>query len=154
VTPDLHSQHNDLIAIRLFPNYSTWSRCPLCNSGGTLKIDNSEIFSDYKYNDSFHTVLVVGTFPTKEKQIRNQPSSLVSHWSEQAIAWHILQPSRPKDVPCWKSTEHFSTLPYGWVPANGPDFFALFVRQLKVKWLDFGATAQQRLYQYVSTTSW
>jgi hypothetical protein len=154
VTPDLHYQDNAQVATRLFPDYHTWSKCPLCNPSSILRLDKSEVFSGYKYYDSYHTVFVIGTFPVKEKQIANQSPSLVSHWSKQAISWHILQPTRPKDRSCWKSTEHFSTLPYGWIPADGADFFALFIRELTVKWLQFGVTAQKRLSQYVSTMSW
>jgi hypothetical protein len=154
VTPDLRCEHNTLIATRLFPDYPTWSKCPPCNPSSILEIDKSEMFSGYTYNNSYHTVFVIGTFPVKKKQTANQSPSLSFHWGKHAIAWHMLQPTRPKDRRCWKSTEHFSTLPYGWIPADGADFFALFVRGLKVKWLDFGVTAQRCLSQYVSTTSW
>lgn len=149
----LLSQNNTQTAIRLYPDYDTWSRCPLCNSDGISKPDRSKIVWSYKYNNSYHTIFIVGAFPARDEQIR-KPSSSPVDWDGQAIAWHVLKPSRPKDRSCWKSTEHFSTLPYGWIPKKGADFFALFVRQLKAKWLDFGAAAQSRLSQYVSTTYW
>jgi hypothetical protein len=139
-------------AIRLYPNYSTWSKCLASNPNDILERNGSEIVSDFKVYNNYHAVFIVGAFP-KEQQAAAQKSSLVSLWTKHAIAWKILQPSKPTDRTCWKSTEHFSTLPYGWIPDDGAEFFALFIRKLKENWLDLFATAQERLSQRVSTKS-
>jgi len=57
---------------------------------------------------------------------------------------------RAESVSCWRSIDHFSTLPYGWIPANGADFFALFMQYLKEKWLVICGEAEEHLSKRVS----
>lgn len=54
-------------------------------------------------------------------------------WNKRAIAWTIIPPKEPSDRPL-KSTNHLSTLPYGWIPDDGVDFFKQFIMCLKDRW--------------------
>jgi hypothetical protein len=139
-------------ATRLFSSYSTWSKCLACNPKDVLERNRSDIFRDFKICKDYHVVFVAGSFP-KQLQVADQESSPASLWTECAIAWKMLLPSNSTDGTCWKSTDHFSTLPYGWIPHDGAEFFALFVCRLKENWLEFCATGQERLSRRVSTKS-
>ncbi|KAF2824303.1 ankyrin [Ophiobolus disseminans] len=129
---------------RLFSSYSTWSGCLACNPKVVLERNRSDIFHKFKICKDYDVVFVVGSFP-KQLQVADQELSPASLWTECAIAWKMLLPSNSTDKTCWKSTDHFSTLPYGWIPDDGAEFFALFVCRLKENWLEFCATGQERL---------
>ncbi len=135
--------------IRIFPEYPTWLRGLGCSPKIALERDRSEILHDVQIHSNHVTFFVVGAFPN-EQQAANRESSLVSTWSGQGIAWTMIPPSKPSEGTCWKSIDHFSTLPYGWIPDDGAEFFALFIRKLKENWLELCATAEERLSQRVS----
>ncbi|KAF2181531.1 hypothetical protein K469DRAFT_589019 [Zopfia rhizophila CBS 207.26] len=51
----------------------------------------------------------------------------------------------PKDGPRWKSIDHFSMLPYGWIPDDSIDFFTQFIRNLKRRWLKLCDLAEEHI---------
>jgi hypothetical protein len=51
------------------------------------------------------------------------------------------------------SKDHFSMLPSGWIPRDGLDFFAQFLRHLQKKWLDVCDLGEQHLTDCVSGCS-
>lgn len=50
------------------------------------------------------------------------------------IAWKVTWSTESDLLHSWKSIEHFSTLPYGWIPKNGVEFIRQFVSILEKKW--------------------
>ncbi|OAF62704.2 hypothetical protein VC83_01210 [Pseudogymnoascus destructans] len=55
-------------------------------------------------------------------------------WNKRAIAWTMIPPKDPSDGPS-KMINHLSTLPYGWIPDDGVDFFKQFIICLKDRWV-------------------
>ena len=53
------------------------------------------------------------------------------------IKWIVIkQPDRDSRTgESWKSVSHFSTLPNGWIPDHGVDFFKQFLDELQTMWL-------------------
>jgi hypothetical protein len=51
-----------------------------------------------------------------------------------------------------RSKEYFSTLPYGWIPAHGMQFFTLFIQDLHAKWDVIFRDAEAHLVKRVSHT--
>lgn len=54
------------------------------------------------------------------------------------------------DRPRWESIDHFSMLPYSWIPDDGVDFFTQFIVYLKGRWLKLCDLAEEHLTQRVS----
>jgi hypothetical protein len=53
----------------------------------------------------------------------------------------------------WISTDHYSTLPNGWIPDGGTDFFRLFILHLKQQWLKLCNIGDTYLTESVSSYS-
>jgi len=51
----------------------------------------------------------------------------------------------------WISTDHYSTLPDGWIPNGSADFFRLFILHLKKKWLGLCNIGDTYLTESVSS---
>lgn len=58
--------------------------------------------------------------------------------------------AKPKNGSYWKSIDHFSMLPYGWIPDNSADFFTQFILNLKDRWLRLCSLAEEHLSKRVS----
>jgi hypothetical protein len=70
-------------------------------------------------------------------------------WGKCRIGWTIIPPANPDDEP-WKSIDHFSMLPYGWIPKDGIEFFMQFILYLKERWLKLCQRAEEHLTECVS----
>ncbi len=62
----------------------------------------------------------------------------------------MIQPTNPSDG-SWKSINHFSMLPHGWMPDDGVDFFKQFVLCLKDAWFTECNLAEEDLTTQVSS---
>jgi hypothetical protein len=51
------------------------------------------------------------------------------------IAWTVKWLIQPDSHHAWKSIEHFSTLPYGWIPKNGIEFIQQFISIVEKRWI-------------------
>jgi len=51
---------------------------------------------------------------------------------------------------CLSSRIYISTLPFGWLPDHGIQFFSLFLRDLKHKWSALFSMAEEHLARTVS----
>lgn len=71
------------------------------------------------------------------------------HWTYCSIAWTMTPPASRKDGRHWKSIDHFSLLPYGWIPDDGADFLLQFILYMKERWLALGTLAEAHLGQRV-----
>jgi hypothetical protein len=71
-------------------------------------------------------------------------------WETCIIAWTMVPPTNTSVYPYWKSKDYFSTMPYGWIPDSGIDFFQQFVRHLKERWLELCDLAKRHLAERVS----
>ena len=98
--------------------------------------------------DEHITVLLIGSSPI-EYQPKGRETSIVLQWHECAIAWKMVFSTERKGGRSWKSIEHFSTLPFGWIPKDGVDFFSLFIEYLSRRWHLFCISAEERLLQQV-----
>jgi hypothetical protein len=65
------------------------------------------------------------------------------------IAWTIIPPSNPKIRP-WQSVDHYSTLPNGWIPDDGIDFFEQITLHLEERWISVCDAADEHLKKSVS----
>lgn len=135
--------------IRCFADYYTWSSCLGCNPKDFFELDKSRIFYEVQVHGNHVCIFLIGAFPS-EQQSGSGEQSAISQWSKYGIAWKMVPPSTPKDGSSWKSIDHFSMLPYGWIPDDGADFFVLFIRKLKENWLILCVSAEERLSQRVS----
>jgi hypothetical protein len=66
------------------------------------------------------------------------------------IRWNVMWNSNMDGTESWKSIEHFSTLPYIWVPLNGIDFFQHFIISLEQCWLSLCGEMYSNLSNSVS----
>lgn len=67
-----------------------------------------------------------------------------------SIGWTVSQAKDDDGKPYWRTVEHFSALPYGWIPENGLDFFKAFLQDLQVYWKSICERAHSRLFELVS----
>jgi len=63
-------------------------------------------------------------------------------WETTAISWKMVVEKQPGGNFSWRTMEHFSTMPYGWVPEDGAECFTLFMQNLKDNWLAFMRTSE------------
>lgn len=61
-----------------------------------------------------------------------------------------MPPMDPNDKSPWKSINHFSALPYGWIPDDSVEFFTQFIFNLERRWLDSCDLAKEHLATCVS----
>ncbi|OAF98488.1 ankyrin, partial [Paraphaeosphaeria sporulosa] len=138
--------------ISLFAHYSMWSKYSTwnlnsshqCHMDVSLQRGPSEMTYKIQGCKNYLGISVTGSFPTEQKE-RYQEQSVELHWDKCAIAWTMVCSS--KTPVGWQSMDHFSMLPHCWLPEDGANFFALFVQQLKTKWLMFCTSADERLSQ-------
>jgi hypothetical protein len=71
------------------------------------------------------------------------------------IKWIVIkQPDKDSRTgESWKSVSHFSTLPNGWIPNHGVDFFKQFLDELQAMWLRNCVEAEKLLAASVRTLS-
>ena len=99
--------------------------------------------------DQHMSVLLVGSYPM-EPDSNIQGRSVTLQWRECAIAWTmVFSGTISRDGNGWRSMDHFSTLPYGWIPRDGAEFFSLFIQHLRQSWLTFCISAEEHLLQRV-----
>ncbi|KAL6786563.1 hypothetical protein J3E68DRAFT_420021 [Trichoderma sp. SZMC 28012] len=84
--------------------------------------------------------------------VHNQPSN-VDDDNVMRIMWISVPPISPGGP--WTPMVYCSTLPYGWIPDNGMDFFHQFLTHIKAQWLElcimFGEhLSAKRLEQFES----
>jgi hypothetical protein len=116
------------------------------NSGD---ISRSQIFhNERKIHDTYNVVSVAVHVPARQDP-KNQKNFDTCHWDVCAIAWTVTAPANSKDGPYWKSTEHFSMLPNGWIPDDGADFFQQFILCLKERWLTLCGLAEEHISKRV-----
>jgi hypothetical protein len=66
------------------------------------------------------------------------------------ITWTISQFRRPDGKQYRKAIDHFSTLPFGWIPDHDIDFFKQFILRLGDKWLELCDLGEKHLNDCVS----
>jgi hypothetical protein len=66
------------------------------------------------------------------------------------ITWTISRLTKPNGERYSKAIDHYSTLPYGWVPDNGIDFFNDFILRLEEKWIKLCDLGENHLTNCVS----
>ncbi|KAF2188018.1 hypothetical protein K469DRAFT_567803, partial [Zopfia rhizophila CBS 207.26] len=66
-------------------------------------------------------------------------------WGKCGITWTMVSSANPNKESSWRSTDHFSMLPYGWIPEDGVDFFTQFILHLKDRWLKLCNLAEEHL---------
>lgn len=125
-----------------------WSKYPACHPNHLPHHDQSHIFHEVQSYDNHMSVLMIGSFPI-EHDIGGQEGSVPLLWRECAIAWTSVDSSKARNGSGWESMDHFSTLPYGWIPKDGVNFFSLFIQHLRCNWLMFCTSAEERLVQRV-----
>jgi hypothetical protein len=74
---------------------------------------------------------------------------IVKDW-KCSIGWTVSQARGDDGKQCWRTVEHFSVLPYGWIPKNGLDFFQTFFQYLQDYWMGICDRAHKRLFKLVS----
>ena len=98
--------------------------------------------------DQHMSVLLVGSSPM-EHHSKTQEQSVTLQWRECAIAWTMVFSASMRDGNGWRSMDHFSTLPYGWIPRDGTELFSLFIQHLRQSWHGFCISAEEHLLQRV-----
>lgn len=98
-----------------------------------------------KPNDIADTYFVRAWFSAR----RDIDHEIVKDW-KYSIGWTVLQSRDTDGKQCWKTVDHFSMLPHGWIPKNGVDFFQQFLLHLKDSWQGLCDRAHERLFKLVS----
>jgi hypothetical protein len=106
-------------------DFFQWQKEKIPGWGKVLELRRGELHhSQEPINGSGICFCVAVSFPAKSKE---------KHWVERAIAWTMIPPKSSTSRTS-KSINHLSTLPYGWIPDNGVDFFKQFILCLKDRW--------------------
>jgi hypothetical protein len=114
-----------------------------------LQHDRSRIFHQEQTSGICVNISVAIWFPTGQGP-GNQEQFNISNWGECRIAWTMKPLASSSGRPCWESIDHFSTLPYGWIPDDGVDFFTQFILYLKERWLKLCDLTEDHLTKCVS----
>lgn len=91
-----------------------------------------------------HTLICLGVRYPFKRSASNQ-NHFKTSWNMCAIAWTITPPAKASDGPSWKSVAHISSLPYGWIPDDGADFFQQLMLHLKNRWLKLCNLAEDHM---------
>jgi hypothetical protein len=102
-------------------------------------------FHHEEHNDIADIYYVKAWFFTKQET----DDEIVKDW-ECSIGWTVSQEKDTDGKLCWKTTDHFSMLPHGWIPEDGVDFFHQFLLHLKDSWQGLCDRAHERLFKLVS----
>jgi hypothetical protein len=93
------------------------------------------------------------SFPIMLDQVKANAESFIDNIydrNEICIMWTMrCFPNSASES--WISTEHYSTLPDGWIPDGSADFFRLFILHLKQSWLELCNIADTYLTESVSS---
>ena len=116
-----------------------------------LKLDKSHIFYKVQAHGAYASVCIAVLLPAANDQ-EDQTYLDTFDWQECGIAWTLTPPTKQKDGPHWKTRDHFSMLPYGWIPEDGVDFFRQFIDNLKRRWLKLCDLAEEHLSKRVELT--
>jgi hypothetical protein len=108
----------------------------------------SLITHDIRVRPTHIQIFLSASFPHSQHST-DSSAPLTTNWTNHGISWTLFVPPKHKDTGSWVSIDHYSTLPYFWIPASAAAFFALFIRKLKEDWLALGAVAEERLSQHV-----
>ncbi|KAH7200630.1 ankyrin repeat-containing domain protein [Fusarium oxysporum] len=108
----------------IFDTESTlpWQKGSLKNVAAKLEISHDESPQGVRY-------FVTASLPISIAFYDGKNSSLPI-----GISWTMMPPAIPNGESSWKSITHLSVLPYGWIPDNGIEFFALFMAELEKRW--------------------
>ncbi|KAG7403026.1 Serine/threonine-protein phosphatase 6 regulatory ankyrin repeat subunit C [Fusarium oxysporum f. sp. rapae] len=108
----------------IFDPHSTlpWEKRWLKNAAAKLKISTDELPQGVKYSATASLPTSIAFYDGK-----NSPMPI-------GISWTMMPPAISNGESSWKSIAHLSVLPYGWMPDNGIEFFALFIAELERRW--------------------
>lgn len=103
-----------------------------------------EISSQRRDDDQSDIIYIAIRFPAGE-DLKHQNPSKIPDWDTCRIAWTVTAPSNPNGDRYWKSLDHFSMMPFSWIPDDGIDFFKQFILYLKERWLRLCDVAKDHL---------
>jgi hypothetical protein len=84
-----------------------------------------------------------------EKIAKEIDLKIIKDW-KCSIGWTVSQAKDDDGKQYWRTVEHFSALPYGWIPENGLVFFQSFFHYLQDYWMGICERAHIRLFELVS----
>jgi ankyrin repeat protein len=73
-------------------------------------------------------------------------------WGKLAISWTAVPPSPSNYAAGWKSVDHFSMLPYGWIPKDSIECFTMFMDCLEQRWVRVCEIVEEHLSHGVRPT--
>ncbi|KAM3076143.1 hypothetical protein ACMFMG_006342 [Clarireedia jacksonii] len=134
---------------------SLWEKVPIIHSKQPLERNKLQISLPKETNGHGFDISVSLWFPVKQqlsqkhfsilvKQQLSQKHFSILNDSKYRIAWKIVPSTNTKQGP-WTPVVYFSTLPYGWIPRDGIDFFQQFILCMKEKWLELCQQAEEHL---------
>lgn len=115
-----------------------------------LEFSRLQVVGRTEVHDTYRLVRVSVHIPTCRSW--NQQHFDISHWGcwqQCAIAWTMIPPASQNDGRDWKSIDHFSMLPYAWIPEDGADIFQQLILHLKANWLRICGLAEEHLARRV-----
>ncbi len=98
-------------------------------------------------------------FPTVVELLATGPIPEAGYGSVLMIRWTVAKTTSPvygtddEESPGtrWQTAMHYSTLPNGWIPDNGVDFFKQFLEHLQTRWLRLCQQGEELLSVSVRT---
>jgi hypothetical protein len=124
-----------------------WQEVPLSHSKEHLRPNELQITHKEDSSGQGVSFCVSISFPAEQDAFPGRFK--MPEWGEFRIAWTIIPPASANNMP-WKSIDHYSMLPYGWIPNDGIDFFIQFILYLKERWLKLCDLGEKHLNESVS----
>ncbi|KZL71446.1 ankyrin repeat protein [Colletotrichum tofieldiae] len=109
-----------------------------------ITVNKTQIFCQEQIDDSDARISVAVWAPS-EDVLEDRICLDFSDWAEYGIAWTMTAPKKHNNSSRWKTRDHFSMLPNGWIPDDGIDFFYQFIAELTIRWSKLCNSAEGHL---------
>ncbi|PQE15320.1 ankyrin repeat-containing protein [Rutstroemia sp. NJR-2017a BVV2] len=121
---------------------SLWAKVPIIHSKEPLEPNKLQISLPKETNGHGFDISISLWFPVEQQP--SQKHFSIPNGSKHRIGWKIVRSTNTKQGQ-WTPIVYFSTLPYGWIPRDGIDFFQQFILYMKGKWLELCQQAEEHL---------
>jgi hypothetical protein len=130
-------------------DHSHWKKVPTTHSNSKERLQPNKLQISQQEETDGHGVNFSVSLWFPAEQDLSQRHLNMPDCDKCRIAWTIIPPTNRNDE-SWKSIDHFSTLPYGWIANDSVDFFMQFILYLKERWLKICHRAEEHLTDCVS----
>ncbi|KFY79384.1 hypothetical protein V499_01625 [Pseudogymnoascus sp. VKM F-103] len=140
-TPSGHETQRRLF---LFTDDSPWEKEWIADTKTNASLQRNKLNIDINYpaDNKTCTYSVAIWFSVAQSQVFKRPID-----EKLRITWTMVWLDNSNGEPLCRSTNHFSTLQYAWIPEYSLQFFACLIRRLKEEWLEVCYLGQNHITQ-------